>query len=67
MRRRAAAAPSAPVGREPVHFEAPMGSKLDQKMRAFLDWFNSDAGAATAINVAVVTFSPAYLLSAKTR
>jgi Fic family protein len=34
---------SGPVGRERVHFEAPKATRLDPEMRAFLDWFESDA------------------------
>jgi Fic family protein len=33
---------SGPVGRERVHFEAPAASRLDQEMRQFVEWFNSD-------------------------
>ena len=34
---------SGPVGREPVHFEAPAAARLDQEIQAFLDWFNAPA------------------------
>ena len=34
---------SGPIGRERVHFEAPPAEKLDEEMRAFLDWFNAPA------------------------
>jgi Fic family protein len=34
---------SGPLGREHVHFEAPKAARLNQEMRAFLDWFNSSA------------------------
>jgi Fic family protein len=33
---------SGPVGRERVHFEAPVAARLDQEMRQFVEWFNSD-------------------------
>jgi Fic family protein len=33
---------SGPVGQERVHFEAPAASRLEQEMKAFLDWFNTD-------------------------
>lgn len=31
---------SGPIGRERVHFEAPVAEKLNQEMQAFLDWFD---------------------------
>jgi len=31
---------SGPVGREHIHFEAPLGERLDAEMRKFIDWFN---------------------------
>ena len=34
---------SGPVGRQRVHFEAPRASRLNEEMRAFLDWFNAPA------------------------
>jgi Fic family protein len=33
---------SGPIGREHVHYEAPLASTLDHEMKAFLDWFNGD-------------------------
>lgn len=33
---------SGPVGQERVHFEAPAAIRLEQEMKAFLDWFNAD-------------------------
>ena len=33
---------SGPVGQERVHFEAPAAIRLEQEMKAFLDWFNTD-------------------------
>jgi Fic family protein len=32
------------TGKERVHFTAPPASRLDEEMRAFLAWFNADAG-----------------------
>src|ERR1035437_2944835 len=32
---------SGPIGRERVHYEAPIASRLKKEMRAFLDWFNT--------------------------
>ena len=34
---------SGPMGREQVHYEAPPAARLDEEMRAFLDWFNAHA------------------------
>jgi len=33
---------SGPIGREKVHFEAPHADKLDQEMKTFLKWFESE-------------------------
>lgn len=33
---------SGPVGRERVHFEAPVAARLDDEMALFLAWFNED-------------------------
>src|SRR5262245_19414930 len=33
---------SGPVGRERVHFEAPSAERVEEEMRLFLEWFNSD-------------------------
>ncbi len=35
---------SGPYGRERVHFEAPSAQRLDEEMRAFLDWFEAPSG-----------------------
>ena len=34
---------SGPLGNEHVHFQAPPANRLNQEMRAFLDWFNEPA------------------------
>jgi Fic family protein len=34
---------SGPIGRERVHYEAPVATRLDKEMEAFLDWFNAEA------------------------
>jgi Fic family protein len=34
---------SGPIGRERVHYEAPVATSLDKEMEAFLDWFNAEA------------------------
>jgi Fic family protein len=33
---------SGPIGRERVHYEAPIALRLKKEMRAFLDWFNTE-------------------------
>ncbi|HVJ62059.1 MAG TPA: Fic family protein [Tahibacter sp.] len=33
---------SGPIGRQKVHFEAPMAGRLPAEMAAFLDWFDGD-------------------------
>jgi len=33
---------SGPIGREHAHYQAPEAARLEQEMKAFLDWFNSD-------------------------
>jgi len=35
---------SGPAGKEHVHFQAPPAPRLDEDMRAFLEWFNAGAG-----------------------
>jgi len=35
---------SGPIGREKVHYQAPAAKKLNQEMKAFLDWFDSVRG-----------------------
>ncbi len=35
---------SGPIGRERVHYEAPPAARIDQEMRALLEWFNQDPG-----------------------
>jgi Fic family protein len=34
---------SGPIGRERVHYEAPIAPRLEDEMRAFLKWFNAEA------------------------
>ena len=43
---------SGPVGRERVHFEAPAAARLDEEMRRFLEWFNSDATTEPVLKAA---------------
>lgn len=42
-----------PVGRERVHFEAPPAGRLDDEMRQFLEWFNSDARTEPVLKAAL--------------
>jgi Fic family protein len=44
---------SGPVGRERVHFEAPDAGRLDEEMRRFLEWFNSDAATEPVLKAAL--------------
>jgi Fic family protein len=41
---------SGPIGRERVHFEAPVAAGLDHEMQAFLDWFNADTSKDSRID-----------------
>jgi len=43
---------SGPVGRERVHFEAPAAARLEEEMRRFLEWFNSDATTEPVLKAA---------------
>ncbi len=44
---------SGPVGRERVHFVAPAADRLDEEMRAFLEWFNGDATMEPVLKAAL--------------
>lgn len=44
---------SGPIGRERVHFEAPDARRLDEEMRAFLDWFETDVAIDPVIKAGV--------------
>ena len=44
---------SGPMGRERVHFEAPAAARLDEEMRAFIDWFNTDTPADAVLKAAL--------------
>jgi Fic family protein len=44
---------SGPVGRERVHFEAPAADRLDDEMRRFIEWFNSDAEIEPVLKAAL--------------
>jgi Fic family protein len=54
---------SGPVGHERVHFEAPAAAKLDEEIRAFLEWFNGNSEAdwvvkASLAHLSFVTIHP---------
>ena len=40
---------SGPIGRQRVHYEAPVASQLDHEMNLFLGWFNSKSDAADPV------------------
>ena len=44
---------SGPVGRERVHFEAPPAARLDDEMRRFIEWFNSDTKIEPVLKAAL--------------
>ncbi|PVM92166.1 DUF4172 domain-containing protein [Caulobacter radicis] len=44
---------SGPIGREKVHYEAPAAGRLADEMRAFLGWFNADAGDDPVVKAAL--------------
>jgi len=44
---------SGPIGRERVHYEAPVASRLKGEMRAFLEWFNAGASIDPVLKAAV--------------
>ena len=44
---------SGPVGRERVHFEAPAAERLEEEMRRFLEWFNTDATPEPVLKAAL--------------
>ena len=47
---------SGPVGRERVHFEAPLAGRLEEEMRLFLEWFNSEAATEPVLKAALAHF-----------
>jgi Fic family protein len=44
---------SGPVGRERVHFEAPAATRVDDEMRRFIEWFNSDTTIEPVVKAAL--------------
>ena len=47
---------SDPVGRERVHFEAPVADRLDAEMRRFLAWFNGPSAIDPVLKAGVAHF-----------
>jgi Fic family protein len=44
---------SGPVGRERVHFEAPVAERLEEEMRRFIEWFNGDTMTEPVLKAAL--------------
>ncbi len=44
---------SGPIGREKVHYEAPVAPRLGDEMRAFLDWYNTNRGIDLVLKAGV--------------
>lgn len=44
---------SGPVGRERVHFEAPVAARLDEEMRRFLEWYEGGATPEPVLKAAL--------------
>jgi Fic family protein len=44
---------SGPVGRERVHFEAPVAGRLEEEMRRFFEWFNREATTEPVLKAAL--------------
>jgi Fic family protein len=44
---------SGPIGRERVHYEAPIADRLDNEMQAYLDWFESEAPIEPVLKAAL--------------
>ena len=44
---------SGPIGRERVHYQAPTASRLDDEMKGFLAWYNSDQGIDPVLKAAL--------------
>lgn len=44
---------SGPIGRERVHYQAPAAGKVDEEMKTFLDWFNTDTSNDPVIKAGI--------------
>ncbi len=47
---------SGPVGREKVHYEAPVAKQLDTEMRSFLEWFEGDSNTDQVVKAGLAHF-----------
>jgi Fic family protein len=47
---------SGPIGRERIHFEAPMADRLGREVRAFLDWFEAANGIDPVLKAGIAHF-----------
>lgn len=47
---------SGPMGRERVHFEAPVAERLESEMKAFLTWFNQSSNLDSILKAAIAHF-----------
>jgi Fic family protein len=45
---------SGPIGRDPIHYEAPAADRVNAEMRAFIDWFGADAATLDPVLKAAV-------------
>lgn len=44
---------SGPIGRERVHYQAPLAGRIGGDMTAFLDWFNDESGIDPVLKAAI--------------
>lgn len=44
---------SGPIGRERVHYEAPIAERLENEMQSFLEWFNADSSVDPVLKAGV--------------
>lgn len=44
---------SGPIGREKIHFQAPLANRLHEEMKKFLDWFNGKQGIDWVIKAGI--------------
>jgi Fic family protein len=47
---------SGPMGKERVHFEAPVAGRIEREMSAFLDWFNTTSSIDPVLKAGVAHF-----------
>ena len=47
---------SGPMGKERVHFEAPVAGRIEREMSAFLDWFNTTSNIDPVLKAGVAHF-----------